>query len=116
MITSPLRGEVWRVDFEPVRGHEQGRIRPALIISNDIVNTSSSGLVTVVPITTKSRHIRSFLKIEPPDGGLSQTSFIICDQVRTVSKERLGNRRFGSVPGYLLAEVERRLKFLMDLP
>jgi mRNA interferase MazF len=106
---------VWRVDFEPVRGHEQGRVRPALIISNDIINGSTAGLVTVVPITTKSRPIRSFLKIQPPEGGLSQTSFIICDQVRTVSTDRLG-KWLGSVSGHVLAEVERRLKFLMDLP
>jgi mRNA interferase MazF len=82
----PLRAEVWRVDFEPVRGHEQGRTRPALIISNDVMNGSAAGLVTVVPLTTKSRPIRSFLKIDPPQGGLPQTSYIICDQVRTIAR------------------------------
>jgi mRNA interferase MazF len=49
----PRRGEVWRVDFEPVRGHEQGRSRPALIISNDLLNQSAAAMVTVVPITTR---------------------------------------------------------------
>jgi mRNA interferase MazF len=110
----PLRGEVWRVDFEPVRGHEQGRTRPALIISNDVLNSSAAGLVTVVPITSKGRPIRSFLKINPPEGGLPQTSYIICDQVRTIAKERLG-KRFGVVSPVVLAEVERRLKFMLDL-
>ena len=38
MKAIPLCGDVWRVDFEPVRGHEQGRTRPALIISNDVIN------------------------------------------------------------------------------
>ncbi len=114
MNASPLRGEVWRVDFEPVRGHEQGRSRPALIISNDILNSSAAALVTVVPITTKARPIRSFLKIDPPEGGLPQTSYIICDQVRTVSRERLG-KHSGAVSTYMLAEVERRVKFLLDL-
>lgn len=114
MKAIPLRGEVWRVDFEPVRGHEQGRTRPALIISNDIMNASAAGLVTVVPLTTKSRPIRSFLKIDPPQGGLPQTSYIICDQLRTIARERLG-KRFGEVSPPVLAEVERRLKFLLDL-
>ena len=114
MKANPLRGEVWRVDFEPVRGHEQGRTRPALIISNDVMNGSAAGLVTVVPLTTKSRPIRSFLKIDPPQGGLPQTSYIICDQVHTIAEERLG-KRFGAVSPVVLAEVERRLKFLLDL-
>src|SRR5437763_16837121 len=96
VTASPLRDEIWRVNLEPVRGHEQGRVRPALIVSNDIYNRGAIGLVTIVPITTKERPIRSFLRIEPPEGGLPQPSFVICDQVRTISKERLG-KRFGSV-------------------
>ncbi len=114
LLPSPVRGEIWRVDLEPVRGHEQGRTRPALVVSNDIVNHGPGGLVTVVPITTKAKPIRSFLKIEPPEGGLPQMSFIICDQVRTISKQRL-TKRYGAVSPEVLLEVERRLTFLLDL-
>jgi len=110
---TPRRGEVWRVDFEPVRGHEQGRSRPALIISNDLLNQSAAAMVTVVPITTRQRKLRSYLPLTPPDGGLSQTSYVICDQVRTISKERLG-KRYGFLSRAALAEVESRLKFLLD--
>jgi mRNA interferase MazF len=113
--TAVRRGEIWRVDFEPVRGHEQGRARPALVISNDILNQSASAIITVVPITTKARNLRSYLRVEPPDGGLAQVSYLICDQVRTISKERLG-RRYGMLSRAALAEVETRLKFLLDLP
>jgi mRNA interferase MazF len=111
---SPSRGEIWRVDFDPVRGHEQGRARPALIISNDVLNHGAANMVTVIPVTTKARPIRAFLRIDPPEGGLPQTSYLICDQVRTVSKQRLG-KRFGVVAPPIVAEVERRLKFLLDL-
>lgn len=110
MKSMPLRGEVWRVDFEPV----QGRVRPALIVSNNILNRSAAQMVTVVPIATKSRPIRSFLKIDPPQGGLPQTSYVICDQVRTISTGRLG-KKFGTVSPTVQAEVDRRLRFLLDL-
>jgi mRNA interferase MazF len=113
-MTSPQRGEVWWMQLEPVRGHEPGGSRPALIVSNNIFNQSAADLVVVVPITTKGRSIRSFLPISASQGGLSQPSFIICDQVRTISKSRLG-KRSGVVPPNVLAEVERRLKFLLDL-
>jgi mRNA interferase MazF len=92
------------VDLEPVRGHEQGRVRPALIVSNNVVNHGPSGLVTIVPMTTKARPLRSFLKVEPPEGGVQKTSYVICDQVRTISAERLG-RRFGAVSGKTLVSV-----------
>lgn len=114
MTQLPSRGEVWRVDLDPVRGHEQGRVRPALVVSTDIFNHGAIGLVTVVPITSKVRPIRTWLRIEPPEGGLTQTSFIICDQIRTISKDRLG-KRLGSISPASLAEAERRLKFLLDL-
>ena len=114
MTMFPKRGEIWRADLEPVRGHEQGRTRPTLIVSNDIFNRGSTDLVTIVPVTTRARPVRTFFRIEPPEGGLPQTSYIICDQIRTISKERLG-RRFGAVSPATLAEVERRLTFLLDL-
>ena len=113
-MARPSRGEVWRVDLEPVRGHEQGRTRPALIVSDDVFNHGASGLVTIVPMTTKGRAIRSFLRVDPPEGGISKTSFIICDQVRTISRDRL-SRRFGTVSSATLAEVEERLRFLLSL-
>ena len=108
----PSRGDVWRADLEPVRGHEQGRVRPVLVISNNVLNHGHSSLVTIVPMTTKGRPIRSFLRVDPPQGGVSKTSFIICDQVRTISLDRL-SRRFGAVSPAILAEVELRLKFLL---
>ncbi len=111
---NPSRGEVWRVNLERVRGHEQGRSRPALVISNDVFNHGPSDLVTIVPITTRARPIRSFLRVDPPEGGLPQTSFIICDQIRTISRDRLG-KRFGAVSVATLAEVEQRIRFLLDL-
>jgi mRNA interferase MazF len=114
MTPAPSRGEVWRVDLEPVRGHGQGRVRPGLVVSHDILNHGPAGLITTVPITTKSKPIRSFLRVDPPEGGLPQVSFIICDQVRTISKDRL-LRRLGSVSRPVLAEVEHRLRVLLDL-
>lgn len=115
MATPPRRGEVWWIDLEPVRGHEQGGTRPALIMSADLFNQSPSDLVVVIPITTKERKIRSFLLVHPPEAGLKQISYIICDQIRTVSRARL-NRPVGKVSDKTMREVERRIKFLLDLP
>jgi mRNA interferase MazF len=113
-MLAPLLGEVWRADLEPIRGHEQGKARPVLIVSNDVINRSPAEMVTVLPITTRERPLRSFLRVQPPEGGLKQISFVICDQVRTISKERL-ERRYGMVSPATLAEAKERLRFLLDL-
>lgn len=112
MTPHPLRGEVWRVDLDPVRGHEQGRVRPALIVSNNIVNRGSAALVTIVPITSTDRRIPSFIEIQPPEGGLPHISFVIADQVRTISSLRL-LKRYGVVSDQVLLVVEKRLRFLL---
>ena len=113
-IPLPQRGEIWWIELEPVRGHEQGGTRPGLVISNDIFNSSPAELVVIVPVTSKAKPIRSFLQIHPPEAGLRQTSYIICDQVRTISRSRL-TKVNGRVSESTLKEVERRLKILMDL-
>ena len=35
---TPLRGELWTIDLDPTRGHEQSGKRPALVISDDAFN------------------------------------------------------------------------------
>ncbi|MBD2692853.1 type II toxin-antitoxin system PemK/MazF family toxin [Anabaena catenula] len=108
------RGDIWFVDLNPVRGHEQAGKRPCLIISVDLFNQSPSGLVVVLPITSKYKGIPFHVEVNPPEGGLSLQSFIKCEDVRSISVERLTNK-LGVVSEQILAEVEERLRILMGL-
>lgn len=109
-----FRGEVWLANFNPVKGHEQAGKRPCLVISVDLFNQGASGLVVVLPITSKDKGIPFHVKIEPPEGGLKVTSFIKCEDVRSISVERL-EQRLGMVSPNILTEVEDRLRILMGL-
>jgi mRNA interferase MazF len=113
----PLRGEIWLTDFEPVRGHEEGRTRPALIVSTDPFNNGPATLIVVVPLTTKERaRMPLRVRIEPPEGGLDKTSWAICEAVRSIDKSRLiGRRPFGMVQPGTLSIVEHRLRTLLEL-
>jgi mRNA interferase MazF len=102
------------VDFDPVEGHEQAGRRPALILSVDIFNASAADLVTVLPITTKPRAVRTRIEIVPPEGGLSSSSFVIGEQVRTVSKRRVA-RRVGAVTAATMAKVEDVVRMVLGL-
>lgn len=108
------RGEIWLVDLNPVCGHEQAGRRPALVVSVDGFNHGPAGLVIVIPITTKDKGIPLHVGVFPPEGGLNEQSFIKCEDVRSVAKERLV-RCLGRVEEGTLAEVEDRLRILLGL-
>lgn len=108
------RGEIWDVNVNPTRGHEQAGIRPALVVSADGLNHGRAGLVVVVPLTTKNRGIPLHVPIESPEGGVRETSYAMCEAVRSVSADRL-ERPWGTVSAATIALVEDRLRVVLDL-
>ncbi len=111
---APSRDEVWLADLNPAVGHEQGGVRPALIVSNDRFNRSPAGLVVIAPITGTDRGLIAHVQIDPPEGGLVKSSFIMTDQVRTISKQRL-TKRLGTISQGTRAEIEARLRVFLGL-
>jgi mRNA interferase MazF len=80
------RYEIHWVRLDPVRGSEMGKTRPAVIVSMDALNVSL-GTVTVCPITSQLHpRWRSRLAIRCA----GQPAEIAVDQIRTLSKARLG--------------------------
>ncbi len=110
----PSRGDVCLVDLNPVRGRDQAGTRPGLIVSADPFNHGPPGLVILVPITTRERGIPLHVRVEAGEGGLRETSFAKCEDVRSVSVTRLA-RRLGRVGATTLDEVEDRLRILLNL-
>ena len=90
---NPKQGEVWLFNPDPIIGNEVGKkIRPAMIISCNALNNGFAGLAIVVPITSKNKKIFSHVPIKPPEGGLEILSYAMCEQIRSISKERLIKR------------------------
>lgn len=111
------RGEIWLADFDPTRGHEQGRQRPALILSNNEFNNGPAELIVVVPLTTRERaRIPMRVQIDPPEGGLRERSWALCEAVRSISTGRLiETTPWGRVSDRTLQTVAYRVKVLLDL-
>ncbi len=114
MSKYPKRGEIWFADLEPVKGHEQGGFPPVLIISVNRFNKSPAGLCSIIPLTSKFKGIPCHIKVDPLESGLSKRSFIICEQVRTISAARLRKRK-GAVPDETLKAVEKYLRYFLGL-
>lgn len=115
MAARPSRGEIWLADLDPTRGHEQMGWRPVLIVSANLFNYGPAGLVFVLPLTRTFRSIPLHVLIEPPEGGLRERSYILCDALRSISKERLHGQPWGRVSANTMQHVEDRLRMLMSL-
>jgi mRNA interferase MazF len=115
MSPLPNRGEIWLADLNPTRGHEQAGARPVLIISTDAFNHGPADLVFVLPLTRTDRRIPMHVPIDPPEGGVSARSYILCDAIRSLTKDRLGLRAWGSISAATLGKVADNLRILMDL-
>lgn len=110
----PSRGDIWLTDFDPTRGHEQAGRRPSLVVSVNSFNRGPLQLVVVVPLTTRDRRNPFAVPIPPPEGGVRQLSFIKCEVVRSLARERL-IIRWGSVRPETLGDVEVRLRAFLGL-
>ncbi len=113
-MLNPLRGEVWLADLEPVRGHEQAGRRPVLIVSDDLFNSSGAEMVIVVPFTKRRRGITYHVEVAPPEGGLRITSYAMCENIRSITLERLVET-WGEVDSITLSEIERRIILLLSI-
>lgn len=81
------RGDIFYVKKGRTVGSEQFAGRPGIIVSNDENNKHSS---TVEIVYTTARH-KPYLPTHVTTKGTSQLSTVLCEQVTTVSVERLEN-------------------------
>jgi len=108
------RGEVYDVDLgQPVR-HEPPLVRPAGVVSVDLVNNGPGELVVVVPVSSVAYGLRSYVELDPGSSGLDHASYARCDQLRVVSTRRLSSLRGMVAPNELRA-LDQALRFVLDL-
>ena len=112
-MVTPRQGEIWLVTLDPAMGHEQAGTRPALVLSSDDANASGAELVTVVPITSRHRPYPTRVLIEPPEGGIRTRSWVISEQVRTLSTLRLITR-WGRVSHPTLVATSVIVRFMLE--
>ena len=121
------RGEIYWVEFDPVKGSEQGGLHPALVVQNDVGNRSSP--TTVVAAITRTMPPRPYpfvVVLDPVESGLPERSVVNCSQLATIqqsgSASRLrpprgesGVRAIGQLGGETLAAVDAALRFNLAL-
>ena len=115
-MTFPRRGDVYLVEFDPTRGHEIRKTRPAVIIQNDVSNQYSP-IAIVAAISShfgNPPHPREVLVGPGGKTGLTQPSAEILNQIRSIDRQRL-LERIGRIDGATMLRVDDALKISLGL-
>ena len=114
-MKKPKRGEIYLVDFEPTRGAEIKKIRPSVIIQNNVGNYVSDTTI-VAPITSKFKNDIYPIEVlvRAPEGGLDLDSVVRLDQIRTVDKARL-LQKLGKFSPTTIAKIGHALLISLGL-
>jgi mRNA interferase MazF len=111
------RWSVWRANLDPVVGSEQGLTRPVLVVSQTALNDILP-VVNVLPITSRKAGRRVYPNealLPAGTAGLTLESIVLCYQIRTLDKRRLG-RMFGTLDDETLRRaIVDALTFQLDL-
>ncbi|MEW6738268.1 MAG: type II toxin-antitoxin system PemK/MazF family toxin [Acidobacteriota bacterium] len=114
---SPNRGEIWLVDFDPTRGTEIQKIRPAVVISADGMGRLPIKLVA--PLTDwKPRYLGYpwHVKVDPDSSnGLAKTSSVDAFQIRGVDTLRF-THRLGRLSSAKMEEIVLAIGAVIEYP
>jgi len=109
------RGDIVVANLEPTKGAEQGKIRPVLIIQNDVSNEYSPTTI-IAPITSKI-HIKEYptnVFVSKKDSSLHLDSTIMFNQIRTIDKSRI-SKKISHLDSEILRKVDLAIKISLGL-
>lgn len=116
-LPDPKRGEVWRVEFDPARGDEIQKTRPAVVLN--VPTAGKLALCVIVPLTGwHPVFAKAFWMVEiPPDpaNGLSKTSAADTFQVRSAALERF-KTKIGELTPAQMEEIARAAGNVLGCP
>ncbi len=114
-LNFPRRGEIFLVSFDPTIGSEIRKTRPALVVQNDAANEFSP-ITIVAAITSKlGPRLRPTETLIPAgQAGLTQTSVVLLNQIRSIDRSRL-IKKLGAVDATILRQVGDCLRISFGL-
>lgn len=80
--------QVWLVDFGNPVGHEEGGVRPAVVVGSATHCRFPIGMAIVVPLTTRDRGLDHHVRIDSPESGLVRPSWARTEDITAASTQR----------------------------
>lgn len=106
------QGDIFYVDFNPTKGHEQKNKRPAIALSNDLVSRYT-GMTLVAPISMTDRDFPTYHTLRTTR---SVSGKVLLDQVRSLDLEAREVRKAEeSLSKAEFEEIIHKFKLLLDI-
>jgi mRNA interferase MazF len=117
-MTILKRGMIIDVNLDPTQGSETGKVRPCIIVTNDVYNERVP-VIQVVPITEwseKKVRIKTNVELYPSqDNGLSKKSVADCLQTRPIDHRHRMVKIRGKLSRPKIQEINQALKIIFEL-
>lgn len=110
------RGDIYWVDFGVTKGSEQGGIRPAVVIQNDIGNKFSPTVI-ICPISSeiKKKELPTHVLISDYHKyGLKQLSQVMTEQMKVRDKTQLGDY-IGAMDTQVMGRIDRAIEISVNV-
>jgi mRNA interferase MazF len=108
------RGDILLIGFDPTKGSEIQKTRPAVVVTNNVANKFSK-LLTVVPITSqKIDTIRVFESLIKVAEGLKKQSKAVISQMRAIDRSRI-QKKIGKISKADLKSIDKTIKIHLGL-
>jgi mRNA interferase MazF len=112
------RGDIIDINLDPVKGSEQGKTRPCIVVTNDVYNKILP-IVQVVPVTAwseKKSQIKTNVELlSNKKNGLIKKSIADCLQTRPVDVEKRLIKKRGKLDKEYLQKIDSALKIVFQL-
>lgn len=102
------QGDIILLSFDPSKGHEQQKTRPALVVSNDAYNQKSN-IIWVCPISHSNDYP---LHISLPEG-LKTDGKVLCEHIRGMDIDSRTYKYLESVPVSFMARIVAYLNLVI---
>jgi len=80
--------QLWWVDLGTPIGHEQGGLRPAIVVSSSTHCRFPIDMALIVPLTTRDRGLDHHVRIDSTESGLNRPSWARTEDIRAVTTTR----------------------------
>ena len=103
------QGDIYLVNLNPIKGHEQGGLRPVVVLQNSILNRNLNTIVTA-PLTSNldSRGLMTTYFLPKKMSGLHKDSVALLYQIRTIDKTRL-KKEIGHISKKDFEDLKRQM-------
>ncbi|CAG8728133.1 8897_t:CDS:1 [Racocetra persica] len=114
----PRQGEIYKVYFSK-KGKEIGKIRPAMVISNNIQNEFDDQIV-VAPLTSEIEEVKkerpfTVLITKNKQNGLEKDSKILLNRVQTIDIKLRLRGYVGYTGLEIIAQIQEALKVVFNM-